>query len=591
MRLKVRVCYGDESVEMEVACGNGLNSVKWLATVATQRLTTQNAPHGRIRRSEDKSFLVASHRRLQASDVTTDEQTKFYHPDAQLVDCFDDGQRVNVIVEKDAKLDEATGGRILSRWAIVAYCQSQPERVAAALKEENFEREEALRQRKLEDEERKTDDDRVKAQLMRNLISSQLIESDRLEVKMKEEWEHMNRRGLVESWIRAEKERDKVFQLLKENFVSLLELFRFYGASTTSAVDAHLMEFVEFCAFCRDIDIFGGPNDLINHTTLAGAFAECAGIDVADVKYAHFEFGDFLASLIWLALTTKGGLGGTKSSAPTGFTSKEAVDSARRSIMRIKDLSQIGSAFPTSQALKQLLDENISSALKLHQSQLIGPVTKEKLATDEILAIFYVHVDRLQAVFKTYVSKLPKEEDFQLTEGYMTMNEYIVLLEHSKLIGGGGDSTGENEKDSTAKNTRNKDHEHDVLTMKEVRQAFAGAQDDDLDVTAPPAKSKHSVKTSTATGIISRNTAESNGSGGAAGNQSMLLSFAEFLEVVLRLALLKWDDDTYTTGQKLTMAIEAVLANSVSKMTTTTARGGRRRSSLFRSGGKQVTPI
>lgn len=534
MRLQCVVCYGDARFPVDVPCGNGQKSVKWLATVATQRLTTQNAPRGCLRHRDTRSILPSSHR-LLPSQVTTEDQS-FYHPEAQLSDCFVDGQEVFVVVEPKLSCDE-TGEPVRSRWSIIANTHSelrQPQR-AAALEEEYRLRDQMLRRREVEEEERKLSDNRTKATLMRELIRHQLVSASQLDDGMRQEWEHMNRRGLMDTWIRAEREREKVFAKFRDNYVALLELFRFYSASTTGSSDAHLMEFVEFCAFCRDIDVFGGNNDLINHTTLAGAFAECAGIDVSDVKYAHFELGDFLASLVWLALTTKGGFGSTKKPATKTVTSKEAIDSARRTLMRTRDLSQLGSAFSAAQALQQLFDDNVAHAFKTHQSQLIGPITKQKLATDEILAILYVHRVELETVFKTYLATKPSDLDLSFQQGYMTLNEYVVLLEDSKLLGS-----------SSADST-------DLLTMKEVRQAFAGAQDNVVFGSSSRQLTRANAKSSSSFSSNAKATTN---------NQSMLLSFAEFLEALLRLALLKWEDDSYSTGTKLTMAIQAILKNA-----------------------------
>lgn len=548
MRLKVVVSYGPQTQTVTVACGEGRQTIKWLATVATQRMARDSAPNGCLRHREARGCIVPSDALLLPSEVTTDEES-FYHPEAKLSDCFVDGQLVHVKVAKKATPKNEGGDVSSSRWSLIANSHSerlQPKR-AKALEEVYQLRDERLRQKELEEEERKLTDNRSKANLMRSLIAQQLISAEQLEEAMRMEWERMNRRGLMDSWIRAERERDKVYAKLRDNFLSLLELFRFYGASTTSAADAHLMEFVEFCAFCRDIDLFGGTNDLINHTTLAGAFAEIAGIDVSEAKHAHFEFGDFLASLIWLALTTKGGLGSTKkSSAIKTVTSKEAIDSARRTIMRNRDLTNVGSAFSTAQALQQLFDDNLAQAFRIHQGQLIGSITKETLATDEILAILYVHKDQLETVFKTYLASKQDywDNNFQLDVGYMTLNEYLVLLEDSKLIGSSNDDSS------------------DLLTLKEVRQAFAGAQDDIVVVQPTLARNaSHRALSSSHKQLAAGSSAADKGAAANGPSQSMLLSFAEFLEAILRLALLKWEDDTYCTVQKLTMAIETILAN------------------------------
>mmetsp|Transcript_11575 Transcript_11575/g.17266 ORF Transcript_11575/g.17266 Transcript_11575/m.17266 type:complete len:196 (-) Transcript_11575:1557-2144(-) len=167
----------------------------------------------------------------------------------------------------------------------------------------------------------------------------------------------------------------------------------------------------------------------------------------------------------------------------------------------------------------------------------------------------------------TYLNSRP--ERFIIDRGYMDMNEFLMLLEDSKLVGSSGG-----------------DGDHDLLTMKEVRQAFAGSQDDvivaankarDTSTSLPPLtsgnggggtqrnlfavdqqkSSSSDTKTSSAKNIDQ-----------ASNNQSLLLSFPEFLEAVLRLALLKWDDDSYSITEKLTMAIDAINNNCLSSSNT-----------------------
>lgn len=506
MRILCRVVFGDKSCVIDVACGDGDKTVKWLATVATQRLSMDHAPRGRIRQ-RDTLTLVPYMTALQPSGVETHDEP-FYDPDAKLTDCFEDGQEVRIIVNPTATS---------SRWSIIAQTHSEGRqwKKQEALDEEARLREAKLRHKEQEEEAKRVAENKAKADAMRARISKQLLSQDQLEPAMQKEWEWMNRRGLMDTWIRSDKERDHVFAKLRDNLASLLELFRFYGASTTGAADAHLMEFVEFIAFCRDIALFGGTND-VNHTTLAAGFAECAAVEnVADVKAAHFVFGDFLSSLVWLALTTKGG---------GAENDRDAIGN----LLRSHDLARQGSAFSTSAALQQLFDENLQQAFRTHQSQLIGPITKEKLATDEILAVFYEHREPLQNVFTTYLAAKPDPLD--MNDGLMTMNEYLLLLEDSRLIGSSND--------------------HDLLTAKEVRQAFAGAQDDFV-VAASAAKAPMAAALPRASRRSTPMTKQQ--------PQSLLLSFAEFLEAILRLALLKWDDETFTTTQKLNMAITALL--------------------------------
>ena len=453
LKLDVRVFYEEQSRLLRIV-GNGENTVKWLALVAAQRFVTDFAPRGRLR-CRDRMPVLPLGTRLLPSEILTDEDT-FHHPESKLIDEFQENEEIRVILEPKVKELDEIGEPKRSRWAIIAFTNSEhrQHKKTQALEEVNRLRDEKIRKNDEAAVKKFLEENRQKATMMRDLISHQLLSQDGLDLAMKREWEWMNRRGKMDKWC-ADKEKDRVVMKLKENFISLLELFRYYGASTTGANDAHLMEFVEFCSFCRDIQLFGNNNDVINHTSLSTCFAECAHIDSADVKKGHFEFGDFLASLVWLALTTKGGRSGgealhhkdtnhdDKSQHSEGRRSetRELVDNARRAIdQRSRDfVGSQGSSFSLSVALQQLFDDSVAIAFRTHHAQLIGSITKENLAKDEVLALYYANRSDLEDIFRWYLTEKP--EFFNMSDNYMSLQEFAVLLEDSKLVGG-GDSDG-----------------------------------------------------------------------------------------------------------------------------------------------------
>ncbi|KAH8060406.1 hypothetical protein JL720_13570 [Aureococcus anophagefferens] len=127
----------------------------------------------------------------------------------------------------------------------------------------------------------------------------------------------------------------------------------------------------------------------------------------------------------------------------------------------------------TAEMLRTFIDTRVALALKKQATQLIGIAEK-----------------------------------MDLLEGYMTMAEFQVLIEDSTLLRSQGDD--------------------DELTLKEVRQAFAGAQTD-IDLDSGDLAPKKAPKRKAPKGNLS----------------SRSSCPAEFLEAVLRLAMLKWEADEH----------------------------------------------
>ena len=136
-----------------------------------------------------------------------------------------------------------------------------------------------------------------------------------------------------------------------------------------------------------------------------------------------------------------------------------------------------------------------------------------------------------------------------LNEGHMTLQEFQILIEDATLLQNTGD--------------------HDELTLKEVRQAFAGAQTDvDSNGGGLAPKKKKADKAQTNKGGSHRDL-----------NQVQLMSYAEFLEAILRLAMLKWEADEHDRDavvEKLGQALDMIIAHSQNNNgnnTTTNANG------------------
>ncbi|KAH8076598.1 hypothetical protein JL721_611 [Aureococcus anophagefferens] len=510
MRINATVEYGVQRRRIVVPCGDGRKSVKWLGLVAAQRFIMDAAARGKTRLRDRRSVAPAATQLIPSGVSTADEP--FFHPAALLCDVFEDGAEVAVALEPKVAVG-ASGRPLRSNWAVVAFSTapaSEPAR-RAALEDEYRKREARLAKMKRETKEKQELDNYEKGSAMRKMIGPQLLQMENLDPAVDGAWAEMNRQGLMDQFIRNPRDQDKVRRILRDHFLELSELFKFYSAGTQNLADAHQLEFSEFCTFARDVGVFG-PGGFADHALLNVCFAEACEIPPQQVKSGHMELYQFLTSLIWLAQVAQ------QATAEASKAKKGALaliagggHERKKSMITRQGVAKHG-FMSTADMLRTFIDTRVALALKKQATQLIGIVTKECLNTDAVLARFYEHHDALLGVYMTYLPSKPpgKAEKMDLLEGYMTMAEFQVLIEDSTLLRSQGDD--------------------DELTLKEVRQAFAGAQTDiDLD-SGDLAPKKAPKRKDAPKGNLS---------------SAQLMSYAEFLEAVLRLAMLKWEADEH----------------------------------------------
>ncbi|CAM9297287.1 unnamed protein product [Chrysoparadoxa australica] len=164
------------------------------------------------------------------------------------------------------------------------------------------------------------------------------------------------------------------------------------------------------------------------------------------------------------------------------------------------------------EAVTLLLEEYLMPVVK---KKLVGLQVKQALETDALLALLGDHSSDLKLVFEKYGASIA-DSAHNMVDDELNVAEFGLILEEARLLGG-----------------RGKDDEE--LTFKEARQAFSGAQSDLC------------------------------GDGGGSrvaipGGHQEQMSFAEFLEAIARVALLKWDDPNTPLFDKVEWALQSVAA-------------------------------
>ena len=61
-----------------------------------------------------------------------------------------------------------------------------------------------------------------------------------------EDWYNMNKRSMIDTWLRSPVEQGKVRSLFHDHYVQLSELFKTYGAAGAAMGTTHEMEYNEF---------------------------------------------------------------------------------------------------------------------------------------------------------------------------------------------------------------------------------------------------------------------------------------------------------------------------------------------------------
>lgn len=551
MKVRATVVYGKERKAIVIPCGDGRKTVKWLGLVAAQRFVLDAAAKGRTRHRDRRSVAPASSQ-LIPSGVSTEEEP-FFHPGGLVCDNFEDGAEVEILLEP--KVGVALNGQPKrSNWAVVAFSVSEATRHLrqAALDEEYRRREARLAKATREIKEKADLDNRQKGSAMRKMIASQLLQVETLEPAVEAAWTEMNKVGLMDTWVRNARDQDRVKRQLRDHYLALNELFKFYSAGSSGGTDAHQMEFPEFCAYARDVGVFGGGG-FADHALLNVCFAEACEITPQQVKSSHMQLYQFLNAQVWLAQVANQAANdkaATAKKGPLAFAHADA-NQKRRTVLARRSGGAATGATSTAEMLRAFLEDHVGRALKKQATQLIGIVTKECLNLDSVLARFYEKHDALLGVYATYLPFKPPGQlaKMDLNEGHMTLQEFQILIEDATLLQNTGD--------------------HDELTLKEVRQAFAGAQTDvDSNGGGLAPKKKKADKAQTNKGGSHRDL-----------NQVQLMSYAEFLEAILRLAMLKWEADEHDRDavvEKLGQALDMIIAHSQNNNgnnTTTNANG------------------
>ncbi|RHY14473.1 hypothetical protein DYB36_005270 [Aphanomyces astaci] len=119
----MQVTLAVHGLSFPVACGEGMQSIKWLGLVAAQRYALM-LPHGRCRTREDahskNGFYLPSEVRNSEGDLLS--------PWSRIVECVREGETITIVLQHEVPVDDI-GVPQLSSWAVSAFSNTTNQRV------------------------------------------------------------------------------------------------------------------------------------------------------------------------------------------------------------------------------------------------------------------------------------------------------------------------------------------------------------------------------------------------------------------------------------------------------------------------------
>ncbi|KAJ1460363.1 hypothetical protein M885DRAFT_509311 [Pelagophyceae sp. CCMP2097] len=505
MYLWVTVAAGETSARFRVPCGDGRKTFKWLGLVAAGRYCGE-APRGAARAREAPQSKAAG-TALFPQNVSADG-VDFFHPDALVSEELPDGAEVRI--DLAARIGVGAAGKPnQSRWATIAFDVSEPRSPHRQRALDNeYDAQEAKRVSQLaHDDAERQKDVNAKAKSMRFIVATQLPDSTQVREALHEDWFAMA--AVLDKVVPNRDDQRRCKGVLAQHFVLLNELYRaFLPPPASVLVPVQRMDFGDLCELAS-------ATGFLPAAALRQCFDECLGnFAPPDGKAAPAESkaargapvegkvdrASFLNMLIWSALFSGWP---SADAAPLGDGAAQPASAGTA--------APIFCAGDAPRLLERLILDRLVPGLDRRAPQSAG---RAALATDDVLATLWDAEAALRGIF----DRGARAEELSLAE-------FQQFVEDAGL-GGGRSISGVVSRASHA----------DLadaavfaglcaVTVKDVRNAFLNAQGD-VSFLAPELKRARAIRLKQA----------------LAEKQPRPATFGEFLEAVVRLALVKWGD-------------------------------------------------
>jgi hypothetical protein len=360
MKLKVVVVFGNQERQFSIPCGTGNKTIKWLGMVASQRFSNA-APNGTLRRRDDYCGITENCQ-YQIEHVYL-PGGKIAHPGIMIFDSdLKDGDEVVVRLCSKLGVHAASGSPSKTKWSMLAFS-------TATIDDPYLHSTRSEHIGGYDDESEDTftlvgtankaalASIRSKAQFMRIIVHSQMIDYKRLSAKVNSVW------SKIEAAVPRLKKDDvtDLKSVLEKNWDMLSDLFEYYA-------EGSYMTSVKFVSLMDEVELFSEYSTSVECSKIFNRTLSYCGCDDASFDFTCFIVALFLAAQVRFNDTLEAG---------------------------VEPLS-------SHEALAEQLHFNFSPLAEKHQLQ---SVLKYAFASDECLAMIRPMNDELQVVFNRYATK------------------------------------------------------------------------------------------------------------------------------------------------------------------------------------------
>lgn len=483
MKLLVTIRLGPCSTKLTIPAGSGDRTFKWLALATVQHLALQQQQLRRRTRllAADELVLLSSSARPLPKDVYSADAC-FLHPEHRIKDHVVDGGEVTVELHDEILLDEY-GAQQLSRWSRIAFHvgQDSSEEREHLIAEKEQELERVCRRREQEALRSRLDWERPRLEEMKAIMTAQLraIDATVVQKMVKKEWEMILSSGALDRNVKDETELTKIFDFFSEHYIEITELYRYYAA-VNSGGSGYTLEYIEFSKFLSETNTLAAER---HSSAVQKLFLESHVKGERRRRASagiEVEIGvsEFLLSLVKIS-----------------YYKFITIKRKELSILRRngRDVFADVSIGPFD-ALTMLWENHLRPVIE----KMPAAHVKTVLASNEVMLLLHEHLKLLSLVFRRYgkcfecEAEVNDDRNERSPPGCISINSFQALATDASLI---------NAKDGPV------EQDTGQLTTTEARMAFSAS------VIALPETEDDS---------------------------ECELSFAEFLEAIARLGIMRW---------------------------------------------------
>jgi len=439
MRLSVYAAIeGLTTVELSIPCGEGKQTIKWLVLATSNRLSSIScsrevfSPHGGFNGISPTDIFKG-----HPSECLCETLPKsFAHPMDSISQHFTDGDSLTVHFASKVRIN-SIGRPMISQWGIVAFdiSASQSERRQRAIDE--IERN-AAELKSLATAARLKEQQNMfatKAKSMRSFLRSKKLDDETLDQNLKEDLLAMHDLKAFVTLCGSSQILYDVQQIVKDNYAAANEIYKTCSASTGSEQNSaqNSIEQAEFSSFLFDSKIFDVRCSM---DVSCSIFKACLSPRETTPSIRRPGFLVAIVFVAWLKFID----GGNKTGQISRQISEEYANKDARA------------SLPLANAVKLLFDEYLNP---LVENGGVGFRAARALDDDEVLACLHDYEQDLRSNFERYSSARSDNGTM-----IMKLEDFGTLIDHARLL--------------------IKTNEETTLNIKELRQAFAGAQYEQL---------------------------------------------------------------------------------------------------------------